>query len=234
MNYCSLCHSAISPERIYQNPIICDSCGHVHSRAESKASEGMNGTNFFAYVIVSSVIILSYMAVATWDNYAIPGTALFMKEKVIGLTIPEKDRFAKICFELKKYDCVEKLYAELAISGGEAELSQLGELQFRRQKYPDAVMTMQRLLVLSPRDLEARYTMARALSEIGRIDEAVAHFEWVLRAKPGVHQITVAQKYIDYLVKANRMDQAQRVINRYKLPIAIGSKVSALGSSTSS
>ncbi len=194
------------------------------SGAEAMVEDSLMWRNYATYIGISVLILVSFISVATWDIYAYRGTSLYVKGALGWQTLGEKSELADICFELKKYDCVEKLYVELAASGGTTELAQLGHLLVRRQKYQKAAATYRQLIVLDSQNIEARFQFAKALGELGQIDEASKQFEYVLRSKPGVLQVTVAQKYVNYLIKAHRVEQARRLIQRLNLPISISQK----------
>ncbi len=65
-------------------------------------------------------------------------------------------------------------------------------------------------------DLSARYDYARALAEAGDIDLAAQNFDYILKSKPEVWQITVTQKYVTMLIKAERFNQAKLVIKKIR------------------
>ena len=60
----------------------------------------------------------------------------------------------------------------------------LGEVLLGKREYPDAVAEFRRSLQLDPRRLEARLTLAIALTRAGQLDEAIAEYQTILRANP--------------------------------------------------
>src|SRR5262249_49366836 len=61
-------------------------------------------------------------------------------------------------------------------------------------------------------DLEGSYMFAKALGQVGMVDEASKYYDYVLGQKPDVLQVTVVQNYVKLLMEANRLDQAQKLI----------------------
>jgi tetratricopeptide (TPR) repeat protein len=81
-----------------------------------------------------------------------------------------------------------------------------------RGHYQEAVNTYRTFFSKGGVDLEASYNFARALGQVGMVDEASKYFDYVLGAKPDVVQVTVVQNYVKLLMEANRLDQAQKLI----------------------
>ena len=122
----------------------------------------------------------------------------------------------EIGMDLRNYDLAEDAYRALAERVDLNNYVRLAKFQFSRGKFLESVETYRRYFAAGKNSLDSRYDYARALAEAGQIDEAVKNFEYVLKAKPGVRQVTVLQKYVAMLVKAGRYEQAQHVIERVR------------------
>ena len=60
----------------------------------------------------------------------------------------------------------------------------LGRVLLDKREYPEAVAELRQALQLDPRYLEARLTLAIALTRVGRLDESVAEYQTILRVNP--------------------------------------------------
>ncbi|MGE3681093.1 MAG: tetratricopeptide repeat protein [Bdellovibrionales bacterium] len=212
---CPRCHQAISDERQQSNPVICDSCGYILTLKQSDVDQSVRSRFRLAAVAIATLVSLSFLQVANWGDHAL-GVLRIQARHLVGLaSAPELERMARICFSLKKYSCSEKMYAELA-RHDRKHLIQLGHLQLRLHDFHKAAQSYGRFFAEGGEDLEARYHYARALGEIGRIDDASALFESVLAAKPDVLQITVLRHYLHALITSGRHEQAGSVIEKFK------------------
>lgn len=213
INNCPRCFLEIKPERLQDNPVICDSCGHVLSPLQSSIEAKMERRFLIWIISFSVVMVLGFMHLANWGSASLEVLGFQATELVSGNSHESVERMAAICLELKKYDCTEKMYARNAPLDPTYHV-RLGKFQVSQRKFPEAVATFKKFFADGGGDIDANYLYAKALSEIGEIDEASKHFEFVLEAKPDTLQITVVQNYVKYLVEADRLDQAKQVIER--------------------
>ncbi|MGZ6477810.1 MAG: tetratricopeptide repeat protein [Bdellovibrionales bacterium] len=165
---------------------------------------------------VSALLIAFLMYVGSWGSYSLEVIPLKVGQWTHMGSAADMERLAQIGLDLKKLDLVEHEYKMLAQQVDPKNYVRLGKFQLNRMEYKEAAETYRQYFLLGKRDWEARFDYARALGEIGKIDEASKNFEYVLRARPGIRQVTVVQRYVNMLVKANRFDQAQRVIEHVR------------------
>jgi tetratricopeptide (TPR) repeat protein len=164
-------------------------------------------------VAAAVVIVLGFMQVVSWGGHAIEVLPL-QAARLIGLdSLAANEHLARICLDLKKYECVERSYKRLAFAGTPDGFLRLGKFQNSRLEYAAAAESFRQFFARGGRDLEASYGYARALGEIGRVDEASRYYDHVLAAKPDVLQITVVHNYVKALVDHGRLDQALKVIS---------------------
>lgn len=213
-DHCPKCMSAISAERANSVPKVCNTCGHVVSDSENRARR-QNELRSLRWVVgMAAFILLVFIQVSSWGARSIEVLPLQISEW-LGMTSAEgSERMAAICLETKKYDCVEKHYAVVAVRDPN-QLARLGKFQFNRQKYTEASQSLQSYFIRggTPDNIEVRYVLARAMGETGRVDEASVHYNAILAAKPDVLQVTVAQNYVKLLVQNGRLEQALKVID---------------------
>src|SRR6202042_3366331 len=114
------------------------------------------------------------------------------------------EQMASICLERKKLDCVERAYSRLG-ERDQTQLLRLGKFEMSRGHYNEAVNTYRTFFTKGGIDLEASYNFARALGQVGMVDEAAKYYDYVLGAKPDVLQVTVIHNYVKLLMEAHRL-----------------------------
>ena len=211
---CPHCHLVIEESRRKLNPVICNSCGHVVSGKESEVESKLESSYLKSIVVISALMVMGFVQVASWGEHALEIIPLKLSEMSGQASIESKERMAEIALSLKKYDMVERLYAETARPGDSLKLSRLGKFQMSRSKYREAGETFRVLLAGDASNLDARYNFARCLGETGQIDEAAKHYDYILNSKPGVLQVTVVESYVKHLLAAGRLEDAAKVIQK--------------------
>jgi tetratricopeptide (TPR) repeat protein len=213
---CPRCHLNINPQRLAQMPAVCDCCGHVLSSSESSEQVDLE-KSLLKSAIGSSIFLLLFLAyIGSWGSYSLEIIPLKIGHWTGRNSAADMERLAQIGLDLKKLDMVEQEYSLLAKNVDPKNYARLGKFQLSRMEYKEAAEAYRQYFQLGNRDYDARYNYARALSESGRIDDAAKNFEYLLKARPGVRQVTVVQRYVSMLVKAQRFDQAQRVIEHVR------------------
>lgn len=209
---CTRCRLQIKAERMRSYPVVCDCCGHVQSANQVVIEEKIEQSFLYSMIGFSVALIAGFMLVSNWGGHSLEAVT-FKAGEIVGAHSPQDyEHFSKICMELRKYDCVEKMYFQIARKDPK-QFARLGRFQLNQRKYKDAMESFRRYFANGNRkDVDVNYHYARALGEMGMIDEASKHFDFVLSAKPRVMQVTVVQNYVKYLVAANRYDKAQQVI----------------------
>ncbi len=208
---CPRCQLVISESRRRIFPVVCDSCGFVATDKQDVAESKMETSYLKAVIGTSAIIVAVFMQLANWGDHALEIIPLKIGD-VMGNNSPaSKERMAVIAMDLKKYDLVERLYVEVSRTNPET-LQRLGKFQMSRAKYKEASVSFGLALARAADDVDTRYYYARCLGEIGNIDEAVKHYEFLLKGKPGVLQVTVVEYYVKNLLAANRLEDAKRVI----------------------
>ncbi len=212
---CPRCQLKINNDRLRSFPIICDCCGHVLSANQIVVEEKMERSFLYSIIGFSASLVLGFMLVANWGNHSVEAV-FFQVGEILGSHAPQDyEHMGEVCLSLKKYDCVEKMYFEVARADSR-QFARLGRFQVAQHKYKEAADSFRRYFANGHGDIEVNYFYAKALGETGRIDEAAKHFEYVLAARPRVMQVTVVQNYVKYLVAANRLEQAQKVIQKMR------------------
>lgn len=208
---CPRCMQTIAPERLIALPKICDHCGFVATPAERAVQRHFERTSLIGVVIAAAVIVIAFVELVNWGGYTLEVIPL-QAQALVGMdSVSGIERMAQICLEVKKFDCTERMYMRLAVHDQKA-LPRLAKFQFNRMKYAEAAESYRQFFAAGNQDLDAAYVYARALGELGRVDEAAKYFDYVLASKPGTLQVTVATNYVTMLVRNNRPGQALKVI----------------------
>ncbi len=212
---CPRCQQDISPERRASSVIVCDHCGFVISNSEDDYSDNTDKKFIRLALIIAFVLIAGFLQLATWDSHFAEVIPLQLKEIAGASSNDDLERMASICLERRKFDCVEKEYSKL----GDRDLKnllRLGKFQMSRAHYNEAVNTYRNFFAKGGVDLDGSYMFAKALGQVGMVDEAAKYYDYVLGAKPDVLQVTVVQSYVKLLMEAHRLDQAKKLIEEVR------------------
>lgn len=208
---CSRCKLDISEDRRNARPLICNHCGYTHSQTNSIAKGQTEKQTIVIFTSVVIVTVLAFVQLLNWDKYALEMIPLKIKSTIGMTSVSDSNRSAEICMELKKWDCVESNYKTVAIVDP-SQLSRLGHFLMKRGKFSDAAQSYYAHFKNGGNDLESSYNYAKALAQLGQVDDATKYFEQVLAARPDVLQVTVIQNYVKLLMDHQRYDQARRLI----------------------
>lgn len=208
---CPRCRLDISQERRAQHPIICDHCGFSGVKSEVKLQDQMESRFIKVAMGISLLIVAAFIQVATWDTHFLRVIPLQVKSLINTMTPADYESMAQICFERKKYDCVERMYAKTARNSLE-KLARYADFLVKREKLRLAAEQYRAYFNEGGVDLETTYNYAKALAQLGEFEEASKLFQQVIDARPETVQITVLQHYVRTLMSANQFEKARSVI----------------------
>lgn len=212
---CPQCKQDIAPERKQLKPVVCNHCGFTVSGNEVKVHNELDKKSIQIMVGISVFLSACYIQMSNWDSAWLEIVPLSVKE-TIGMSSPgDIEEKAAICMQLKKWDCVETQYIK-ASQIEPAQWERAGNFQMQRAKYNEAAQSYYKFFQAGGVNLESQYNYAKALAQLGQVDEAVKYFDQVLAAKPDVLQITVVQNYVKLLMDHQRYDQAKVLINKVR------------------
>ncbi|MGE0528496.1 MAG: tetratricopeptide repeat protein [Bdellovibrionales bacterium] len=208
---CPRCRMDISPERKSSTPVICNHCGYTVTASERQLNERLEKRISAVMISLSALVVIAYVQLLHWDNHSLSIIPLTVKEYA-GISSPSDwEHKAQICFDLKKWDCVESAYIKTARV--DARLWQrAGDFQSKREKYAEAAQSYFQFFQNGGDSIEASYAYAKALSKLGHVDDAVRYFDQVIAARPEVLQVTVIKNYVDLLMRHQRYNQAKVLI----------------------
>ncbi len=211
---CPQCKMDIHPERAKMIPVVCDHCGYTVSNSQY-VQDDIEHKNIKIMGAMSAVLLGAFLQIQIWDSHWLNIIPVSAKETLGMATAEDFDSKAAMCMDLKKYDCVETAYIKNA-QGEPLQWKRTGEFQMKRGKFNEAAQSFYKFFQTGQSDLDVSYNYARALSELGQVDEAVKYFDQVLAAKPDSLQVTVVQNYVKLLMKHKRFEQAKVLIGNVR------------------
>ena len=211
---CPQCKLDISEERKKITPFICNHCGFTSSNDE-KVQNQVERKSIIAFVIVSILIVATHIQLANWDKHSLSIIPIAAKEVLGATSTQDWETKSEICMDLKKWDCVEAAYINVAKEQPE-KWQRAGDFQMKRALYNNAAQSYYSFFQAGGQNLDVSYNYAKALAQLGKVDEAIQYFDQVLAAKPDVLQVTVIQNYVKLLMDHQRYDQAKVLISKVR------------------
>ena len=207
---CPRCRLDVSEDRKKKSPLICNHCGYT-STTDNKSEEWVEKRSIVWFAFISVFVVAAHIQLANWDRHALAIIPLTVKQWVGMDSSADWEAKAALCFDLKKWDCVESEYIKTAKLDSSLWL-RTADLQMKRAKYNEAAQSYYQFFTNGGESVEASYNYAKALAHEGQVDEAIKYFDQVLAARPDVLQVTVAQSYVKLLMDHQRYDQAKVLI----------------------
>lgn len=199
---CPRCHLPVAADRLHILPFVCSSCGYLAPLDDSKSRE-RSDTRFMmglAALMVGGFIMMASNVEMRW----------LQTRDLLGFSsMKSLERLVKVCTDLHQPDCVEKALASQGKKDAR-RLADYAEFLILRLKYKDALQSLKKYVANAKVEPKANAAYAKALAELGQIDEAAKYFERALAVRsPSTEHI---QAYVKYLTRAKRFDQALSVI----------------------
>jgi tetratricopeptide (TPR) repeat protein len=209
---CSRCHQNIADERVRARPTVCDHCGHVQSQSEAQSQRKQDYNFTIAGILTAIFISGAFLHIGSWGQHSVAVLPLQIGELLGSNSISKKETLAALALDVKQFETVESLYKQTARED-QSKILRLAKFQISLGKTQASIDTLRVLLIKDVSSFEGRYLLARSLGELGRVDEAISHYDYVLKAKPDVRQTTVLTNYVKMLMANNRLDEARKVID---------------------
>jgi len=218
MQLCLRCQFEIPEATEHNEVLVCPHCGWVKSTKGILAEKLLNSQYLKLSIGIATLFIVAFIHAVNWGPYFFEAIPLKLKTSTGMASGEDYRRLSVMCRELQDSDCVENmLSAEVASNPKDITvLAELGSVQFLRKHYADSVRSYDKYFQLNGDSLDASYTYAKALGEVGKVDLAITHYEKILAAKPNVLQVTVTQAYVQMLIKSGRNADAINVIKNIR------------------
>lgn len=211
---CPQCKLDISEDRKRAIPFICNHCGFTSSN-DQKVQDEIEKRNIWAFLGISVFVVAAHIQLANWDSHSLSIIPIAVKETIGGMSSADWEKKSEICMDLKKWDCVEASYVEVAKTEP-TQWQRAGDFQMKRAHWNQAAQSYYSFFQKGGENLDVSYNYAKALAKLGQVDQAVQYFDQVLAAKPEVLQITVVTNYVQLLMEHQRYDQAKVLISKVR------------------
>jgi tetratricopeptide (TPR) repeat protein len=209
---CTRCHQNIAEERVQARPTVCNHCGHVQSQSEAQSQRKQDSNFIVAGILTALFMAGAFVHIGSWGQHSLAVLPLQIGELLGSNTMENKEALAALALDVKQFDTVERIYKQTA-AHDQSKILRLAKFQISLGKSQAAVDSLRILLVQDAASYEGRYLLARSLGELGRVDEAITHYDYVLKLKPDIRQTTVLTNYVKMLMANNRLDEARKVID---------------------
>lgn len=168
-------------------------------------------SSLLVMVGIATIILGIAAQIVSWDKYAIDIIPIQVKN-LVSMTSPEDwEATAKMCWDIKKWDCVEHEYTKAAQVNRD-QYVRLGQYLMRRLKFKKATEAFAIYFKNGGENPDASYSYAKALAEIDQDQEAAQHFERALAAHPEALSVPIVLSYVKSLMKAGKLAPAQKLI----------------------
>ena len=215
--FCPRCQNEIPKERQLYGLTVCE-CGWTSSHLGALNDRRMTDKVCMSIVGVALLLIAAFIHTVNWDNYSIVIIPLKVKQLTQSASAADLKEIAKICDARLKYACVMDAHAQRAqLFPEENEAwAELGILYSNQGYTEEAAESLGHYFKQGGKDPKAAYEYAKALGQLGQVKESSKWFKYVLKAKPGMLQISVTRSYVDMLVKHKKLKVARRVLKNYR------------------
>ena len=209
---CKVCGSVLQKSG---RTMICK-CGWNIS-FNRKALNKKNGSVIRGIALTSLGIMMGFAYLGSWGSSSLKIIPLKVQELTGSLNKQSFENLRQICFNLKKYSCVESAHQSFFNSSKDINvLHQLGEFQIRKKDFNAALQTYKRYFQLEGKDIKAAYNFAKLLEKAGNKSSAEEYYKFALTVKPDVVQVTVMRAYINFLVNTGQIDKAKKELQDFK------------------
>lgn len=216
--YCPQCKLEVADLRSLPF-LVCPHCGFTQNK-NAQTSQNEISKRFIKLSIgISAAMVIAFMHAVKWDTFFFEVLPLKAKQIVGMASAEDYGRLAEMCKVRKDSECVE----DMLISKVQADtknievLAELGQVQFQRNKFKDTAQTLKRYFDNGGLSMDASYTYARTLGQIGMVAESSVFYQRILDSKPETLQISVTQNYVRMLMDNGRADQAKKVIESIRI-----------------
>ena len=172
-------------------------------------------------MVFASIAFLALVYhLSNWGSQSL--NIVFLKTaQVMNLaTAHQYQSLQQICYDLKRYDCVEGAFKSQHISFEDSEsLKKLALLQMRRGKDQAAVKTYQQYFESFSEgklDKQSLFNYAKLLNKLGNEEEALKQYDKMIDQDKNVFSLSAVRNKMNILVKLNRHTEAKRLIRKYK------------------
>lgn len=197
------------------NTFLCR-CGWSQS-FNQKAYKKMQNKIVSGIIIAGILFIGSLAYIGTWGGSSFKVATLQIQQLTGHFDKSSFKELKQICFNLKKYDCVEQVYKSFFKSSNDLQiLEELGEFQYNRDKLKEATKTYNLYFTKKGRSTKAAYLYGLILEQHGQFKHALNYYKYSLTMSKGITKFTAINSYINLLVQLKQFRKAKRALNLLK------------------
>lgn len=212
--FCPRCTQGISQERRLSAIVVCNSCGFVVSNSETKSHQATDRRFIAMTSALCLILAAAFAQVCVWDRHAWEIVPLKFRELIGSNSQKDLERMTEICLERQRVSCVEKSYQRLG-EHDKDQLLKLAQFEMNHNRYRQAIDAYRSFFLKGGSDLKASYLFARALSQMGKKDEAAKYYDYILRARPDqLLQAAAVDSYVHLLIDDQRPEQAKQAVEK--------------------
>jgi hypothetical protein len=215
--HCPACGSELSTEKLCGQMIVCD-CGWTHSYKSALTEKKGVDRVVLTMVFMCTLFVASFIHAVNWDTHFFTIIPLKLKQFTGMAQTEDLQKIVEICSLRSKHDCVEDAYRQMyVLEPAKIDvLAELAHIQLMRSRMPQVADTLDAYFAKGGKSPDAAYDYARALAAVGRFDQSVKYFKYVLNSKPKVFQVSVARSYVQTLIQNKKLAQAKKAIEHYR------------------
>lgn len=215
---CPICLKDIDTEKVVGNKAYCG-CGyaidlsHKSSSSDSSARRGV-----FSIVLLTCFIVAAIVHAFNWDTYFFTVIPLKLKQITKTANASNLLELADICAVRKKLSCeADALEGVLKLDATQSAKHLRVAAVYAELNSPELVIsTLSDYFRKGGKDLEAHYSLAKALAQVGRFKESQKQYRYLIKAHAKSPKYQVARSYVELLISQSDYTTAKQVIEQYR------------------
>lgn len=210
---CGRCREVISSDRVKELLIVCK-CGAFYSRTEKALEQASPRRHMFYGLLMAALLFGALHQVRTYDTHFIEVIPYQVKALIKMDTKSDNLKVATMCLEVKNYKCnlqqLKNAYSKDPLDM--LVMEELGTAHFKLKDYQASVDVFTEYFNKKGKSPDAGFVFAQSLEATNQDSKARRMYNWTIRQKPGVLQVTVTEKFIKLLIKNGKMNMAKKLI----------------------
>lgn len=213
-NQCPRCQKSIPSHRQLRGLSVCE-CGWIGSIREQKLELQTFNRTTFALILLSALIIASFIHIVKWDKEGASALRVQTLELIGMATVEDFREFERICSSRKMHDCTQdSIQKQIDHGTQDTEIqARLGKLFFQKKDKANAYKAFTNYFTQRGRDIEAAFMFSVLLHDLNSLDQAVAYLQFVLKHdKEQKYHLQATRAYVKILVAKQNFQQAKEMI----------------------
>ena len=210
MSSTDFCKQCNAPTVIEASVNLCKECGWSDKKSQRLFDKKSYRLFTVITVLLSIFMVTTYYYTLIWGKFSLQTAPLQIKGIMNTITPSELMELADICHQRKNQQCRIKTLSEIIKEepNNKEYWAALATAYRQNSKADYAIESYGHYFKLEGKDLMHAYNYAHLLSKSDDFENSKKYYEYVLEAKPGTLQVTVAREYVNLLMKMNQNDEA--------------------------